>query len=301
MKNTPPTLAELHAVFVQLRESWPNDWVGLPAILSDCLRQLGYREDQPLSENARSILNCMSMVAVAIEQDGLQRHHHGGEPPYHNRLHIADTLYSMTSLLLATRAWQHRSLANVLCDAEWVLMLAMLAHDFLHPGRVNQFPGEIESQSASAVQPLMQAAGVPEEVRALVGELILMTDPARVSSHHESMRNRAFNLDDADCMAMLLQECDILASAMPDIGIGLTFQLASEWSKFSETMGDSLLLAGNRINFLRNQARFSSPASQSLGLSSMTATEIDRLGGVPADLPVGRDGQPTLGTSWNKE
>ncbi len=286
MENIPPTLADLHAGLVRLRASWPNDWVGLPVIVADCLRQLGYRDGIVLSETGRASRDCMAAVAAAIEDDGQQRHRQGCEPPYHNRLHIADTMHCMTSLLLATRDAQQRALSGAPSDAEWVLMLAMLAHDFAHPGKVNQFPGEIESHSVSEVQPLMQSAGVPDAVRTLVGELILMTDPARVRPHHEAMRGRAFDLDDAGCMAMLLQECDILASAMPDIGIDLTHQLASEWAQFSETMGASLLMVRSRITFLSNQAQFSRPASHRLGLPAMTAAEISQLENVPAESSI---------------
>ena len=286
MENLPPTLADLHAGLIRLRASWPNAWVGLPVIVADCLQRLGHRDGLPLSDTGRASRDCIAAVAEAIEDDGLQRHRLGNEPPYHNRLHIADTLYCMTDLLLATRAAQQRDLGSAPSDAEWVLMLAMLAHDFGHPGKVNQFPGEIESQSVHEVQPLMQAAGISEPVRTLIGELILMTDPSRVRPHHEAMRGKAFDLDDAGCMAMLLQECDILASAMPDIGIDLTHQLANEWAKFSDTMGASLLMAKSRITFLRNQAQFSSPASHRLGLPAMTAAEISQLERAPAESPI---------------
>ncbi len=286
MENTPPTLADLHAGLVRLRTSWPNDWVGLPVIVADCLQRLGYRDGLPMSATGRASHDCMVTVAAAIEDDGLRRHRLDSEPPYHNRLHIADTLFCMTDLLLVTRATQQRDLQSAPSDAEWVLMLAMLGHDFEHPGKVNQFPGEIESHSVHELQPLMQAAGLPEPVRALIGELILMTDPSRVRPHHEAMRGRSFDLDDAGCMAMLLQECDILASAMPDIGIGLTHQLANEWAKFSETMGASLLLVKSRVFFLRNQAQFSSPASHQLGLPAMTAAQIRKLESLPADSPI---------------
>ncbi len=251
-----------------------------------------------MSETGRASLACIANVAAAIEDDGLQRHRLGSEPPYHNRLHIADTLVSMTCLLLATRATEQSDMRSgrstgstggtrsTPSDAEWVLMLAMLGHDFEHPGKVNQFPGEIESHSVHELQPLMQAAGLSEPVRALIGELILMTDPSRVRPHHEAMRGRPFDLDDAGCMAMLLQECDILASAMPDIGIDLTHQLANEWTMFSETMGASLLMAKSRLHFLRNQAQFSSPASHLLGLPAMTAAEIRALEKTPAESPI---------------
>lgn len=286
MENPSSSWVDLQASLARLRQSWPHAWVGLPTIASDCLRQLGYRDDLSLSDSVRALRDGVALVAAAIEDDGVQRQQQGSELAYHNRLHIADTLCSMTCLLLATRAEQQRAPDSAPSEAEWVLMLAMLGHDFRHTGKVNQFPGEIEGQSVSALQPLMQAAGIPEPLRARVGELILMTDPTRVRPHHEAMRGRPFDLDDFGCMAMLLQECDILASATPQIGIGLTHQLASEWSQFSEAMASSLLRAGSRIVFLRDFALFSSPASRRLGLTAMTAAEIRQREGAPADSPI---------------
>jgi len=259
MENKNLTLPDLQREFMRLRGLWRDQWIGLPAVAAGCLAQLGHPRDAVPGPGERAIAACIAAVAQAIEDDGLRRSRAGNEP---------------------------RALSGAPSDAEWVLMLAMLAHDFAHPGKVNQFPGEIESHSVSEVQPLMQSAGVPDAVRTLVGELILMTDPARVRPHHEAMRGRAFDLDDAGCMAMLLQECDILASAMPDIGIDLTHQLASEWAQFSETMGASLLMVRSRITFLRNQAQFSSPASHLLGLPAMTAAEIRALEKTPAESPI---------------
>ncbi len=286
MESHTPTWVDLHAGLTRLRESWPHAWAGLPTVAADCLRQLGHRDDAQLSATARAIRDCIGRVAVAIEDDGVLRQQQGIEPPYHNRLHVADTLYSMACLLQAARSEQQRVPDSAPSDAEWVLMLAMLAHDFRHTGKVNQFPGEIESQSIGALQPLMQAAGMPDAVREQVAELILMTDPTRVRAHHEAMRGRPFNLNDFGCMALLLQECDILASAMPGLGIALTHQLADEWSRFSDTLAGSLLSVRSRIVFLRDFALFSSPASESLGLQAMKAAEIHALEGIAADTPI---------------
>jgi hypothetical protein len=93
-------------------------------------------------------------------------------------------MHCMTGLLLVTRASQGRALDSMLRDSEWVLMLAMLAQDLAHPGKVNQFPAEIESHSVSEVRPLIRAAGIPELTQALIGELILMTDLVRLRPHH---------------------------------------------------------------------------------------------------------------------
>lgn len=277
MNDRSPTLADLQQDFLRLRDAWQHGWVGLGSIAADCMARLGCPDDAMLGGAARAMRDCIGRVAEAIEQDGRERQHQACEPAYHNRLHIADTLRSLTCLLLATRAAQGRALQSAPTEAEWTMLLAMVGHDYLHTGRVNQFPGELESRSAQALHPLMQECGVPDQIRATVDQLILMTDPACVRRHHESLRGQPFDAASFGGMAMLLQESDILASAMPGIGMQLTRQLASEWALFSEAMASALLQPASRIAFLRDIAMFSSPASQRLGIAAMMAQEISEL------------------------
>jgi hypothetical protein len=286
MTDKNPTLAGLRQEFIRLRELWQQDWVGLPVIASDCVARLGVPERSRLSGNMLALSDSIARIAAAVEEDGRQRQSQSGEPAYHNRLHISDALVSLTSLLLATRVAQARALDDAASEAELLLLLAMLGHDYLHTGRVNQFPGELESRSANALQPLMQACGVPEAMREAVAQLILMTDPTRVRDNHQSAKLAPFDLGSFACQAMLLQESDILASAMPVIGVQLTHQLAGEWALFSETMAQSLLSAKSRIGFLRDFALFSSPASHLLGIPELIEEQIRALESVPADATI---------------
>ncbi len=280
------TLAGLQSELTRLRQLWQQDWVGLPAIAVEAMQRIGHRDTVDADIPSITMRDCIVRVAEAIEADGRLRQAQGDEPAYHNRLHIADTLCSLSFLLLATRAGQGRALDGAPDHAEWLMLLAMVGHDFLHTGQINRTPGEIEARSVQALLPLMQECGVTDEACAIVSELILMTDPARVRPNHESLRERRFDLAETACMAMLLQESDILASAMPGIGITLTHQLSAEWSRFSEKMATSLLSARSRIVFLRDFALFSSPASQWLGLQEMKAVEINELERVAADTPI---------------
>lgn len=277
MNDTSPTLADLQQDFLRLRDAWQHGWVGLGSIASDCMSRLGCPDNARLACVARALRDCVAKVAQAVEADGRERQLENCEPAYHNRLHIADTLRSLTCLLLATRAEQGRAQRSEPTEAEWIMLLAMIGHDYLHTGRVNQFPGELESRSARALQSLMQDCGVPEEIRSTVEKLILMTDPACVRRHHESLRGQPFDPASFGGMAMLLQESDILASAMPVTGMPLTRQLASEWALFSEAMASALLKPASRIAFLRDIAMFSSPASRRLGIASLMAQEIGEL------------------------
>lgn len=271
------TLSDLEKEFLFLRKAWREAWMGLPAVTADCLRQLGHDQADQLSPGEQAIYACMMSVAATIEEDGKRRGVNDAEPAYHNRLHIADTLVSMTSLLLLARDGSGGAPDQRPAKSEWLLMLAMLGHDFLHTGQINQFPAEIEQASVDALQPFMQASGMSEDDSKLVSELILMTEASRVAVNHQKMEGKPFDINDFDSMALLLQECDILASSLPEIGVELTHQLAREWGKFSEPLSQSLLAPGSRIVFLRNQARFTSPASHRLGIPALIEQEIVRL------------------------
>ncbi len=274
------TLQDLQREFTQLRMRWPDAWVGLPAIAADCMRQLGHQPNapaDPADPATLAIAACMASVAAAIEQDGAHRQRDGAEPRYHNRLHIADTLLALTCLLLATREGAGRDPDAGPAHHEWLMMLAMLAHDFLHTGRINQFPGEIEQASVDALAPLMKASGMAADDCRQVAELILLTDPVRVRPHHRQMDGLPFEPRSVASMALLLQESDILASALPETGPALTQALAAEWSAFSEAMARALLAPGRRAAFLREQACFSSPASHRLGIRAVIDAEIEAL------------------------
>lgn len=288
MDNKNLTLPDLQCEFLRLRGLWRDRWIGLPAIAAGCMAQLGHGDEAALSARERAISNCISALAQAIEDDGVRRSRGDGEPEpgYHNRLHIADTLSALTCLLLLTRQECGRPLDARPDPAEWLQMLAMLGHDYLHSGRVNQFPSQIEQASVEALRPLMAAAGMAEDDCRQVAELILMTDPARVREHHQQMSGAPFEPGSFGSMAMLLQESDILASVMPGIGVELTHALAGEWSRFSETMARSLLSAGSRIAFLREFARFTSPASRRLGVPEAIAAEVAALERVSRDTPL---------------
>ena len=97
------TLSDLQQEFGRLRGLWKGAWTGLPGIVDTCLRRLGHREPADLEPRLRAVHDCMQRVALAIEEDGRRRAREACEPAYHNRLHAADTLLSMTCLLLAAR------------------------------------------------------------------------------------------------------------------------------------------------------------------------------------------------------
>ena len=282
MNNKHSSLQDLQRHFARYREYWAERWPGLPGILSECMLMLGHSEGSALDARTAAVRDCMVAAAEAVERDGRERELAGAEPAYHNRLHIADTLASMVCLLLNSR----EATAERPSRSEWLLMLCMLSHDYLHTGRVNQVPAELEQASVNGLRPMMQAAGMAEEDQALVAELILMTDPIRVKNTHRALSGKRFDLADFDAMAALLQESDILASVMPIVGIEQTRRLATEWSLFSEPMAKGLLLTSGRVTFLRDYACFSSPASQRLGIPELISQQLASLSEREASLPL---------------
>lgn len=268
------TLDDLQTTFRNLRAAWPDAWPGLPLVLERCLARLGH-EGRPARAEDRRILACMQELARLIEDDGQRRHRDGCEPAYHNRLHMADTLVALTALLLQSRRPQPAPAAP--SHVEWLAMLAMLGHDYLHDGTINQSPGQLELRSAEQIAPVMMRHGLGEADRALVRELILLTDPTRVAASHQRISGRRFTVTDPHCLAVLVQEADILASSLPDPGLELTRQLAREWQRVDEQRARQVLTDAGRQGFLRFGALFSSPASQRLGLPALRAAQMAAL------------------------
>lgn len=111
---------------VFLRASWAQDWIGLPQILQACMAFLNLREIQ-LSAAASSMLAAAMDVASASELR-FQAHNPLEEPHYHNRLHTADVVTTL-SLLMAIEAklsGKH--------EPDWLAagLLAAVGHDFMH-------------------------------------------------------------------------------------------------------------------------------------------------------------------------
>lgn len=291
--KSPMLLTDLQTALRNLRATWPHPWPGLPRLLDDCLQQLGHGLGRPASEVTAPIWLCMQALAQAIESDGQARSAQGLEPAYHNRLHMADALLALTALLLETRGDPASTVpassptTNVapadiahgarIAHNEWLAMLAMLGHDFLHDGTVNTTPSELEWRSVRQLQPLMAAHGMSAGDAQIIEHLILQTDPVGVAASHQKIAGRDFSIHDLDCLTVLVQEADILASTLPGVGQGLTQQLAQEWAMFDVPRAEQVLTPKGRLGFLRFGALFSSPASQRLGLGEVRAAQIAQL------------------------
>jgi hypothetical protein len=273
MKECPMDFPQtLQVSLSNLRHSWPEYWPGMDAVLQGCLGRLGLTlclSDPEVS----SWYRCTRDLALWLDQDGEKRRQDGLEPGYHNRLHTADTLVCLTLLLQAQRQFTTDDSAAPLRH-ERLSLLAMLAHDLLHDGGVNQFPAQLETRSVQALSPLMQRHGMPPSDQALVRHLILKTDAQVVSSTHALIADRPFTAHDVDCLAVLVQEADVMASTLSSTGHALTKNLAAEWAQSNPTEASRLVTPEGRLRFLERAALFSSPASLLLGVQSARQNEM---------------------------
>jgi hypothetical protein len=267
-------LAYLETTLQNLREKWPTNWPGLAVVLNSSLKKLGFIEALKLPPRQKALHDCIFSVVNAIEKDGVLRAKSQQEPRYHNRLHFADTVVALTVMLLNLRKVSGRSLNQQLSHAEWLAMLIMVSHDFLHNGQINQFRSEIEALSVKALVPLMKKHKVSANDQALISAIILKTDPAFVAESHQQIEDQAFDLSDHKCLLVLIQECDILASALPETGKTLTQQLSEEWADVAPDKSLALLPPAGRLFFLKRMALFSSPASQALGIQRSIDRQI---------------------------
>lgn len=241
-------------------------------VFDRCWQRLGWNAKKP-SVRVQALLRCAHDVAARIERDGRARQRRDAEPQYHNRLHIADTLVCMTHLLLAHRETQPTGLPAQI--PECLALLVMLGHDYLHNGKVNRFPAELESIAVAQLQPIMQRHGVSRQDQAVVRHCILKTDPSGVKQSHALIAGRSFGLSDRDCLAVLVEEADILASTLMVTSEGLTRSLSKEWESSNPAMAQGLLKPASRVYFLENAALFSSPAATLLGIPVLKQGEVD--------------------------
>jgi hypothetical protein len=271
------SLIELRATYLNLQRAWTDKWPGLPVVFDQCMNQLGWKQSLTSAlPQTFSLYHCSKELAEFIEENGKSQSDKNEEPAYHSRLHIADTIVGLTALLLAQRSANDLDI-QMQYHLEMLAMTAMLGHDLMHDGSINTYPEELETKSIHYLRPFLIEQHVPGQDIKLIEKIILMTDPAKVSLHHTSIKNIFFDIQVADCLGILLQEADILVSCFEDIGRVRTSFLAKEWSHRFPSKSKLLITRQGRLNFLETNARFSSPASHILGILEMVTTQIQSI------------------------
>lgn len=250
----------LNASLRFLRQSWATQWVGLPFVVDACANFLNLKATT-LTEDGAKFLAVAREVALQIEADSINRCRalSSEEPHYHNRLHFADVLTTVT--LQAAIESEHSNLS----DKPWqaALILIAIAHDLQHPGRVNHHLAEIEQLSVDALRPHLKAHAVPELWIERIERVILSSDFALVSKNHARIAGKAFSWN-MDWAIVLMNEADVMASVSETFGSELGFALASEWATASLPMHSSVATDQGRLDFLASTF-FSSYSATILG------------------------------------
>ena len=249
-----------------LRASWPGNWLGMPFVLIECLRFLNLQENN-LSEAGRGMLAAAKSVAYEIEKHA-ENLSELEEPKYHNRLHFADALTSMSVQLSILVALKKEA------NQDWMAcaLLTCIAHDFFHPGKVNLVESEIERQSVNFLKPILKSHSVPDEWRKIIDTVIVRSDFAVVHQNHAHVAGKAFEWN-LKWLCVLLNEADVMASASAKFGPELGESLAQEWRLIDFPLHSSVASLEGRKNFLK-QLIFSSPSSLVLGLGERISEEI---------------------------
>lgn len=249
-----------------LRASWTGNWLGMPFVLIECLRFLNLQENN-LSEVGRGMLAAAKSVAYEIEKHA-ENLSELEEPEYHNRLHFADALTSMSVQLSILVALKKEA------NQDWMVcaLLTCIAHDFFHPGKVNLVESEIERQSVNFLKPILKSHSVPDEWRKIIDTVIVRSDFAVVHQNHAHVAGKAFEWN-LKWLCVLLNEADVMASASAKFGPELGESLAQEWRLIDFPLHSSVASLEGRKNFLK-QLIFSSPSSLVLGLGERISEEI---------------------------
>lgn len=258
----------LEKSFAVLRTSWESEWVGLPYLLSRCVDFLNLSKN--LSSDASQMILAAKAIAERIEFQYSQSSVKA-EPKYHNRLHTADVLTSL-SILICIQSKIQGDL-----DKDWIVcaLLAAIAHDFEHSGKVNQFESEIESNTMNQLQPFLLTHQVPSHWCKALECVILRSDFALVQKNHELVKGKKFQCDQ-DWLNVYLNEADVMASATTQFGPQLGNSLAQEWEMINFLAYQIVSTPIGRKAFLK-QLVFSSEASRRLQINSKIALELSNL------------------------
>ena len=249
--------------YAYLRNSWQTQWLGLANVVQDCASFLQINTI-PSDSQTRLLLDLALTVARQIEAEkgcGTET----PEPHYHNRLHFADSLTTIT--LQCDLEVQHGAAP----DSAWqaALLLIAVSHDFHHPGCVNRHTSDIESASVNALLPLMTSMQLSEVWIERICTIILRSDFTLVRENHARVAGLPFEWN-TDWATVLLNEADIMASASAEYGAPLSVALSKEWEAIAFAPYATVATEVGRRQFLSN-LQFSSYSGRTLSAGILPA------------------------------
>lgn len=210
-------------------------------------------------------------LAAAVQAEGAV----GPELPYHNRHHVAEAVLAMGLLCALARL-------EGLIDADLTVLgvAAMVGHDRGHDGSPPA-GGRLERVAQDMTMATLAAAGMAPQDCALVGDVILATDPAHVALNAgrvagclpPSSRGAGFDL-----VCQMANEADVFASLLPSRGWDMSAALAAEWRLGGYPRADAATSFSGHLAFLRVYNRFSLPA-QKIGLDRAVNRQVAAFAG----------------------
>jgi hypothetical protein len=239
-----------------LRRSWQTDWLGLPMAVSYCIDYLKLRTDC-VDKEVVTLLEAALAIAEQIENEkGCGRD--TPEPSYHNRLHFAE---SLTTITLQCGLEIHNGAKP---DKAWqaALLLIALSHDFRHTGCVNRHVSDIESITVNFLIPLLNSKKLSTIWIDRICETILRSDFSLVKENHARVAGRTFQWDQA-WATVLLNEADIMSSASEIFGPMNSHALSLEWQAANFPPFATVATESGRRQFL-SSIQFSSYSGQLL-------------------------------------
>jgi len=247
-----------------LRHSWQTKWIGLPQIIKYCAEYLKL-DTNGEQDHVNTLLNAAMAVANQIESEigyGIDT----AEPAYHNRLHFAD---SLTTISLQCKLEVQNGAKH---DHAWqtALLLIAVAHDFRHPGHINRHVSDIESTSVKFLIPILKGMNISALWIERIANAILRSDFTLVKENHSRVQGTAFGWNN-EWAAVLLNEADVMASASADFGPSLSSALSLEWQAINFPAYATVATEPGRRQFL-SSIQFSSYSGRILSAGVLTPT-----------------------------
>ncbi len=200
-----------------------------------------------------------TQLSAELERRGAAAAALDSEPAFHNREHICDVLLALRLLL--------RHAPELSLSDTSALLIAMIAHDFDHPGRPNTSRRELEARAwhdiATVLTPL------PDQQRSSIRHLILSTDPAEYPRLQRPMASsRARN-----ARAQIAIAADLMASILPLRGFYLGHRLAQELSTAGHPAAQNMATLEGRAAFLSRCPPLGN-AAEKLGLQQLINAQL---------------------------
>ena len=204
---------------------------------------------------------------------------------YHNHHHAAEATLSAAFLLAHEYDSANQEDKNKLKRYGPYLIIAMLAHDFGHPGRTNASFRELEWGSVHLLEEVVdnlkedllsenkvQSAQALDEMMPILREIIIYTEFSQGPKENYKAYFSSINLpNDLDKLRTLANEADVLCSMLADTGPERGRFLAEEWSNKNAGTYKGRL---GFLKFLEQQNYYSTSASEKLNLKAYLSNQI---------------------------